>query len=329
MESSIETAARKAKNPSPNPSNDEISRRPLDGVIPSVASESEKAERLKQRKKIGGTIAGVLVGIWAIHFAYVSFTFETTDDAQVAAHTAVLSARVGGIVNEVKVDENTVVKAGDVLATIDQRDYQNAVRQADGELGSLQAKQRDAERSYHRMIKLFKSDAISQQAMDDSEEAFNEATRRLSGVQAQVDQATLNLSYTDIKAPSDGKMGKKSVEPGMVVSPGQMLFTFVDTRERWVTANFKETQLRKMKIGQEAEIEIDAVAGKTFVGKVDSFAPGSGSTFALIPPDNATGNYTKIVQRIPVKIVFDRESIRGYEDRIVPGISAIATVRVR
>jgi membrane fusion protein, multidrug efflux system len=329
IESNVETAARKAKNPSAKESNDEISRKALEGSLSTIVSEAEKEARTKQRKKAIGTVAGVAFAIWATHFTYVAFTFESTDDAQVAAHTAVLSARVGGIVNTVNVDENTVVKAGDILASIDQRDYQNAVKQADGELGSLEAKQHDAERTYHRMQKLFKSDAISQQQMDDAEESFNEATRRLSGVQAQVDQAKLNLAYTDIKAPSDGKMGKKSVEPGMVVSPGQMLFTFVDTRERWVTANFKETQLRKMKIGQEAEIEIDAIAGKTFIGKIDSFAPGSGSTFALIPPDNATGNYTKIVQRVPVKIVFDRDSIKGYEDRIVPGISAIATVRVR
>jgi membrane fusion protein (multidrug efflux system) len=330
IESDVETVTKKAKTPSTkDASYDESSRKALEGSLSSIASETEKAERTKQRKKIIGAIAGALFAVWAIHFAYISFTYESTDDAQVAAHTAVLSARVGGIVNTVNVDENTVVKAGDTLATIDQRDYQNAVKQADGDLGSLEAKQHDAERTYHRMQKLFKSDAISQQQMDDAEESFNEATRRLSGVQAQVDQAKLNLDYTNIKAPSDGKMGKKSVEPGMVVSSGQMLFTFVDTRERWVTANFKETQLRKMKIGQEAEIEIDAVAGKTFLGKVDSFAPGSGSTFALIPPDNATGNYTKIVQRVPVKIVFDKDSIKGYEDRIVPGISAIATVRVR
>jgi membrane fusion protein (multidrug efflux system) len=233
------------------------------------------------------------------------------------------------MVREVLIDENEVVKAGQVLARIDNREYQNAVRQAEGEIGSIHARLRDAEKNFHRMRDLYQRGAVTAQQADDAQATYEGLSKKAQAIDAQVDQAKLNLDYSEVKAPTDGKLGKKSVEPGMVVTPGQALFTFVESSDRWIIANFKETQLRQMKIGQEVEIDIDAISGKTFTGHVASFAPSSGATFALIPPDNATGNFTKIVQRVPVKIVFDPDSIKGYEDRIVPGISAVVDVRTR
>lgn len=271
----------------------------------------------------------VLLSLGLARFAYQQFYFESTDDAQVAAHSAVLSARVGGLVQEVLVDENDVVKKGQVLARIDNRDYQNSVRQAQGEIGSIHARLKDAEKNYHRMRDLFKQGAVTAQQADNAQAAYEDLNKKAQAIDAQVDQANLNLDYTEVKAPTDGKLGKKSVEPGMVVSSGQALFTFVESNDRWIIANFKETQLRQMKVGQEVEIDVDAIGDKTFTGHVASFAPSSGATFALIPPDNATGNFTKIVQRVPVKITFDPDSIKGYEDRIVPGISAVVDVRTR
>ena len=109
---------------------------------------------------------------------------------------------------------------------------------------------------------------------------------------------------------------------------GQAIYAVVEP-DLWVVANFKETQLTRMHAGQPVELTIDAVAGRTFTGKVDSISPATGAQFALLPPDNATGNFTKVVQRVPVKIVFDRDSVRGFEDRIRPGLSTVVNVRVR
>ncbi len=100
-------------------------------------------------------------------------------------------------------------------------------------------------------------------------------------------------------------------------------------RDVWVLANLKETQLAKVRVGQRVEVKIDSIADHLFVGHVDSFQPGSGATFSLLPPDNATGNFTKIVQRVPIKIVFDRESLRGYENRIMPGLSVQPKIDLR
>ena len=116
---------------------------------------------------------------------------------------------------------------------------------------------------------------------------------RLKADQFKADEAKLNLSYTQITAPEDGSIAKKSVEPGMVIPPGQALFGFVSSQERWITANFKETQLSSIKPGQKVAVEVDAVTGKKFEGVVDSIGSATGSTFTLLPPDNSTGNFTK------------------------------------
>ncbi|MGA7832586.1 MAG: HlyD family secretion protein, partial [Terracidiphilus sp.] len=135
---------------------------------------------------------------------------------------------------------------------------------------------------------------------------------------AALEDANLQLSYTIIKAPVTGRVGKKSVEAGQRVQIGQPLLALVEDQP-WVVANFKETQLEKMRTGQRVEVEIDTFSKHKFYGHVDSLAPGSGNEFALLPPDNATGNFTKIVQRIPVKIVLDQDSVRGYENLLSPG----------
>jgi membrane fusion protein (multidrug efflux system) len=132
-------------------------------------------------------------------------------------------------------------------------------------------------------------------------------------------------------APGDGRIGKRTVELGQRVLPGQLLAAVVDGGV-WITANFKETQLAQMKIGQRARVEIDAFPGRPLSAMVDSFAPASGATFALLPPDNATGNFTKIVQRVPVKLVFDPQELARAADlngRIVPGMSATVSIDLR
>jgi membrane fusion protein, multidrug efflux system len=133
----------------------------------------------------------------------------------------------------------------------------------------------------------------------------------------------VNLGYTRIEAPADGTVGERQVRPGQLVSPGTQVISFVD-RIKWVEANYRETQLTNVKVGDPAEVRIDEYPGKIFKGKVLEIAPASGSQFALLPPDNATGNFTKVVQRIPVKIRLDDESVAAM---LRPGLSVIATVK--
>jgi len=135
----------------------------------------------------------------------------------------------------------------------------------------------------------------------------------------------VNLGYTKIYAPGDGSVGERQVRPGQLVSPGTQVIAFVE-RIRWVQANYKETQLTNVKVGDPAEIRVDQFPGQVFHGKVIEIAPASGSQFALLPPDNATGNFTKVVQRIPVKIAFDDAN---QADKLRPGLSVTAIVRTR
>ena len=140
-----------------------------------------------------------------------------------------------------------------------------------------------------------------------------------------MDQAELNLVYTKVTAPVSGAVSNRTVEVGQNVQPGQEMMKVIplDYTDLWVTANFKETQLKKMKPGLSAEIAVDAT-GKTYKGHVDSIAGASGARFSLLPPENATGNYVKVVQRIPVKIVFETSETKGHELR--PGMSVVPKV---
>ena len=173
-----------------------------------------------------------------------------------------------------------------------------------------------------------------------SNEAATEAERRSKAVlesqdmqlvadlhakQAALEVAQVNLGYTRILAPADGTVGERQVRPGQLVAPGTQVMTFVENI-RWVAANFRETQLTNIKVGDPAEIRIDVYPGKVIKGRVLEIAPASGSQFALLPPDNATGNFTKVVQRVPVKIALDDSSLTS---QLRPGLSAVVTVRTR
>ena len=160
----------------------------------------------------------------------------------------------------------------------------------------------------------------AQHAMVDAAEAG------AASAQVQVANAELQLSYTHVTAPQAGQVTRRTVELGNYVNPGQALLSVVSP-DMWVTANFKETQLALMKEGQEVAIRIDAIPGEPFHGRVQSFQSGSGSVFSSLPPENATGNYVKVVQRLPVKIVFD--DIRTKNARLAPGLSAVPKVKVR
>jgi membrane fusion protein, multidrug efflux system len=147
----------------------------------------------------------------------------------------------------------------------------------------------------------------------------------LRAKQASLAAGQVDLGYTKIYAPGDGTVGERQVRPGQLVSPGTQVISFIDLT-KWVEANFRETQLTNVKIGDPAELRIDEYPGQLIRGKVIKIAPASGSQFALLPPDNATGNFTKVVQRIPVKIALDDST---FATKLSPGISVIATIRTR
>jgi membrane fusion protein (multidrug efflux system) len=145
---------------------------------------------------------------------------------------------------------------------------------------------------------------------------------------AQLQEARQNLGYNKIYAPVSGRIGKKNVEVGSRIQPGQQVLAIVQDSV-WVNANFKETQLDGLAQGQLVQVHIDAIPGHTFAGRIDSFSPASGAHFALLPPDNATGNFTKVVQRVPVKIVLEPGSIGAFKDRLMPGMSALVEIDLR
>jgi membrane fusion protein (multidrug efflux system) len=153
------------------------------------------------------------------------------------------------------------------------------------------------------------------------------AAARVALAEVAVKQAELNLQRTTVKAPASGIVSKKGVEPGQIIQPGQPLMTVIPLDRVWITANFKETQLKDMRVGQPVTIEVDAYGGREFSGKIESIAAATGSRFSLLPPDNASGNFVKVVQRVPVKIVLDHG--QDAEHLLRPGMSVTPTVHVR
>ncbi|HJT23308.1 MAG TPA: HlyD family secretion protein [bacterium] len=272
-------------------------------------------------------IIGLVALVVAAYFIYQNWRYEGTDDAYVEAHALMLAPRIGGTVTQVLVKENQAVTQGQVLAQLDDQDYATAKNQALGDQDSVVAQLDQAAKDLSRIKKLFEDQAVSKADYDAAVARYGNLSSRLKADQARVAQADLNLSYTKITAPTDGTIAKKSVEPGMVVPQGQALFGFVSSKERWVEANFKETQLSRIKPGQKVDVEVDAIPGRTFQGVVDSIGSATGSTFTLLPPDNSTGNFTKVVQRVPVKI--DLPNLTPEDiGRLAAGLSAVVNVKV-
>ncbi|MGZ3745021.1 MAG: HlyD family secretion protein [Pseudobdellovibrionaceae bacterium] len=280
---------------------------------------------MDKKKKIllSATLIAVITGVYFIaeHVLYV-----TTDNAQVEAPVVMLAAKVPGYIADVKVVEGQKVKQGEVLVEIDSRDYENTLKQVQSELLGLESRKRDAERNYQRISQLYKQSAVSSQQYDTATASYSELKSKYEAISAQVDQAKLNIENTKIKAPVDGAIAKKSVEKGQLASAGVPLLGLVGDQERWVTANFKETEISGIKIGSPVDIDIDAINGKNFKGRVVALSSATGSTFTLLPPDNATGNFTKVVQRIPVKIKLE-DLTDGDLELLRAGLSAFVKVK--
>ena len=266
----------------------------------------------------------------------------STDNAQVDGHIVPVLGKVGGYVAEVRIDENKAVKAGDTLVVLDDRDFRARLAQTDADLAALlatvssrtrvgqadaavaqaQANALKATADLARIEPLAAQNVVSQQQLDGARAAAAAAAAQLASA-----QAALQLSYTRIITPSAGVVSKKAVELGQLVQPGQPLMTVVPLEDVWVTANLKETETADVTPGDSADITVDAYKGVHFRGHVESLSPATGAKFSLLPPDNATGNFTKVVQRIPVRIHLDGPVDPRHVLR--PGMSVVATIKTR
>jgi len=251
---------------------------------------------------------------------------EDTDDAFIDTHVVMISPKVEGQASRVYVDDNQQVKQGDLLVDIDPADYQVRLGQARAELVSAEAEARKAGGDAVSAQELFAKDRISRQAYDHALAEADAAKAQAELARKKLDAAELNLSYTKITAPIAGKVTRKAVELRAYVRVGQPLLALVPVQV-WVTANFKETQLTRMRPGQKVSIRVDAYPSREFPGHVDSIQAGTGARFSLLPPENATGNYVKVVQRVPVKIVFD-DSPEALPP-LSPGMSVVPAVDLR
>lgn len=331
-----------------------------------MSEEKEiQTEENKLHTKRYWVILGVIIAtIIAIFLIFDALKYQSTDDAYVETTTVSVSPKVSGQIVKVLVKDNQTVKAGDVVAVIDKVDYQVRLEQATAayerallnqqnahaNLNAANSEIELAQKDVERYQNLYKAGAVSKQTLDraitnleavsarqttaeqaifskDPSKAVKVADADLNVLKAQKRAAELALEYTDIIAPIDGTVSNKKVEVGMMVQPGSPLFVIVPN-DVWVVANFKETQLEHMKKGQPVDIKVDTYKNKTFKGQVDSIQRSSGAKASLFPPENAVGSFVKIVQRIPVKIVFT-EKINPEEYSIIPGMSVVPKVKVK
>src|SRR5881296_1143999 len=310
---------------------------------------------------IMGVVLLGLVGLGARRW-WFNLSHVSTDNAQVDGHIIPILPKVGGFVTLVRTDENRQVQAGDTLVVLDDRDYRARLAQAEADLAvalagvsnkarvgqaeaqvaQAEANAKKAHADLDRMLPLAQQDIVSKQQLDAAQAAAAAADAALAAAQAALaaadarvaaaragrDQAALNLSYTRITAPSAGVVSKKSVEVGQLVQPGQPLMSVVPLEDVWITANLKETEIADVTPGDSADITVDAYKGQHFCGHVESLSPATGAKFSLLPPDNATGNFTKVVQRIPVRIRLDCTTVDAAHP-LRPGMSVVATIKTR
>jgi membrane fusion protein (multidrug efflux system) len=342
------------------------------------------------RKALGRRVASIVLplvliasGGYGYYWWTVGRFIVSTDDAYVGADNTTLAAKVSGYVVAVEAGDNAVVKAGAVIARLDDGDYRLAERaaedaiasqaatierigrqitaqdaavdQAKAQLASAEAGSLRAESEFKRQKDLATRDFTSRQALEAAQAARDqsaaavlsakaaltaaranvevfkaqrlEARGTLKQLQTALEKARRDLSFTVIRAPFDGVIGNRAVQVGDYVQPGQRLAALVPLNAVYVDANFKETQLGGLRPGQPVDIRVDAVPGRSFAGTVASLAPASGSVFSLLPPDNATGNFTKVVQRIPARI---RLKLSADEQGLLrPGMSVAVRVDTR
>jgi membrane fusion protein, multidrug efflux system len=351
---------------------------------PAPAAAPAKKLNLRKALMTGAAIAVLAGAAWyGWDYWTIGQYLVSTDDAYVQADNTTIAPKVSGYLHDVLVGDNQQVKAGQILARIDQRDFQVALDQAKADVAAARAAitSKQAQLGVQQtVIDAAKATVEVDQATATfaaqenkrysdlattgygSVQNAQQAQSRIAGAQAaiardtanlasavkQVDllkaeivqanaalaraeavqsQAELNLEYTSIVAPIDGVVGNRSLRIGQFVQAGTQLMSVVPLSGAYVVANFKETQLTDVREGQAVDIAVDMFPGQIVHGHVDSIAPASGQEFALLPPDNATGNFTKVVQRIPVKIALVRDD--GSPVELRPGMSVIPTIETK
>jgi membrane fusion protein (multidrug efflux system) len=252
------------------------------------------------------------------------------DLAQARAGESQVAAQIARAEADAKAADARIAQSAAQL-TRAELDFHRAELLVRDEAGAISKQAFDAARATFDAAQAAQSSLVAERASAEAGLAAANAQRAVVLAQIQKAQAALHLAqlqadYTIVRAPGAGRVAKKTVEVGQRLQPGQPLLSIVSDRT-WVVANFKESQLRHLRVGEKVDVEIDAIEGRTFHGTLESFSPGTGAKFSLLPPDNSSGNFTKIVQRVPVKIVFDEPLP---DDMIVgPGMSVVPSVTVK
>lgn len=229
--------------------------------------------------------------------------------------------------DEIAQQQYDAVVAGAEAATASVESARAQVAEAEAAIKAAESRLTQARAGSEQASAQLRTAQTAPQQVAASRARAESAAARVSLAEVAVKQAELNLQRTTVRAPVSGIVSKKAIEPGQVIQPGQPLMTVIPLDKVWITANFKETQLRDMRVGQQVKLDVDAYGGREFTGKIESIAAATGSRFSLLPPDNATGNFVKVVQRVPVKIVLD--STQDPEHLLRPGMSVTPTVYTR
>lgn len=237
------------------------------------------------------------VGWWLYGLFYV-----TTDDAYVNANVIYIGARVNGQVNQVNMVNNQYVKRGEVLFTLDPAMYMAILEKDQSAVLAADAKEMIEQITADRTLKLVSQHAASKQDGDIALANLKSATANKSIAMATEKTSELNLQYTKIIAPTNGWVTNVRLRPGDLVTVNQPLFALVSDKYFWIDANFRETDIDRIKVGQLVKVKVDMYPNHSFNGMVESIQSGSGTVFSLLPPENATGNWVKVTQRIPVRI---------------------------
>ena len=311
-------------------------------ATPSTAP-TPPAARGPRRLALGVLIGAVLASgaAYASYQVYVGSRFESTDDAYTAADTAIVTSQVDGLVAEVRVVDSQPVKKGEVIVTLDPTDASLALAQAEADLARAKAQQAaavaDSERAgidLSRRLPLAGSGSISGDELTHVKNGSSLATAALQAArasvalaQARVERTRLDLERTVIRAPIDGVVARREVQLGQRIQPSLPLLSVVPVNDIYVNANFKEIQLKDVRVGQSVRLVSDLYGHHVeFHGHVEGFNGGTGSAFALIPAQNATGNWIKVVQRLPVRIRLEPGELQAHPLRV--GLSMTAKIDV-